>query len=151
MQRIDAAVGAAGQHDVGVAAGDQAERLADRLRAGGAGGRDRAVGPLGVEGQRDVGRHHVRQVLQDPQREQAAWPRAGRAVSVSQFAVRRRRSRIRCGVNLGQVDRHQAGAHDDADAFRVFAFDVEAASCTARPAAPTAKRMARPMILRLLR
>ena len=53
-ERMDHAVRAAGEDHVGTAAADQLERLADRLRAGGAGGQAVGVGPLGPEDARQV-------------------------------------------------------------------------------------------------
>src|SRR5205823_1269255 len=54
QQWIDAAIRPAGQDEVGVVARDQAKRFADRLRACGAGRRDRAIGTLSVKRQRDM-------------------------------------------------------------------------------------------------
>ena len=53
-ERMDHAVRAAGEDHVGVAAADQLEGFADRLRAGGAGGQAVRVGPLGPEDARQV-------------------------------------------------------------------------------------------------
>ena len=54
-ERVDHAVGAAGEHDVGVAAADDLGRLADRLRAGGAGGQ-----AIGVRASRSEDHGEVR-------------------------------------------------------------------------------------------
>lgn len=47
---MDAGFGAAGEHDVGVAEGNEARGVADGVGAGGAGGGDSVVGTLAVEG-----------------------------------------------------------------------------------------------------
>ena len=58
-QRVHARLGAAGDHRVGVAALDQLGRLADRVRAGRAGGDDGVVGALDPERDRDLSRGRV--------------------------------------------------------------------------------------------
>ena len=58
-QRADGGLGAAGQHDVGVAVLDQAAGLPDAMQPGGAGGGDRQVRPLEAELHRYVPGHHV--------------------------------------------------------------------------------------------
>ena len=71
-----------------------------------------------------MGGDHVRQVLEDPEREEragAVLAEPGRlelALAVAGLDE--------SGSQLGQIDRHQAGAHDDADALGVFAVEVEA-------------------------
>ena len=55
----DDGFGAAGDHGVGPALLDDLERVAHRVGAGGAGGRQRQVGPLGPEEDRDHPRRHV--------------------------------------------------------------------------------------------
>ena len=97
---------AAGEHHVGVAAGDQAERLADGLRAGDARGHDRVVRPLAVERHRDVRRRHVRQVLQKPEREQRRSRRSGRRSCVG---VELARPPGRPGRAAGRVRRRSIG------------------------------------------
>ena len=62
-QRVDHAVRAAGQHQVGVAAADQLGRFADGLRAGGAGRQAAVVRPLQPEIVRQVGRRRVQFLL----------------------------------------------------------------------------------------
>ena len=57
---VDHAVGAAGEHDVGLAAADDFGRLADGLAAGGAGGEAVEVRAFGAEVRGDVGDRHVR-------------------------------------------------------------------------------------------
>ena len=61
---MDHAVGAAGEHDVGVAAADDLGRLADGLAAGGAGGEAVEVRAFGAEVRGDVGDRHVRFLLE---------------------------------------------------------------------------------------
>ena len=56
---MDHGVGAAGEHDVGLAAADDFDRLADRLAAGGAGGQAVDVRPLGAEQSGQVAGRHV--------------------------------------------------------------------------------------------
>jgi hypothetical protein len=58
-QRRDGALGAAGDHHVGVAVFDQAAGLADAVQPGGAGRHDGQVGPGEAVADRDVARDHV--------------------------------------------------------------------------------------------
>ena len=63
-ERVDHAVGAAGEHDVGLAAADDFGRLADGLAAGGAGGEAVEVRAFGAEMRGHVGGRHVRFLLE---------------------------------------------------------------------------------------
>ena len=63
-ERVDHAVGAAGEHDVGFAAADDLGRLADGLAAGGAGGEAVEVRAFGAEMRGHVGGRHVRFLLE---------------------------------------------------------------------------------------
>ena len=124
QQRINSAISPAGQDDVGIIAGNQAKCFADGLRAGGAGGGDCAVGALSVQRQRDVGGHHVRQIFENPQREESfgallAEPRSFE-IAVGIAGIDQGRG------EFGQIDGDQTGAHDDADALGVFAVEIEA-------------------------
>ena len=60
---MDHRVRAAGEHDVGLVAADDLDRLADRLAAGRARREAIDVRPLGVEEAGEVGGHHVRLLL----------------------------------------------------------------------------------------
>jgi len=59
--RADRGLGAAGHHDVGVAVPDHPGRVADGVRAGGAGGDHRVVGPLEAVADRHLARGQVDQ------------------------------------------------------------------------------------------
>ena len=67
-QRVDLALGAADQEEVGRVAAEDAVRLAQGQQAGHVALGDAVVRPLGVVQDRDVAGQHVRQVLEHPQR-----------------------------------------------------------------------------------
>jgi len=134
QQRIDSAVGAAGEHEVGVVARDQAESFADRLRAGGTGGGDRAVRALSVEGKRDVCRDHVRQILQDPQGKQGAGTLLAESGGIEMtFAIA---GIHEGGSQLREIDWDHAGAHDDAESAWIFAIQLDAGIANAEASRP---------------
>ena len=54
---------------LGIAPADKPECFAHRLGPGGTRRCNRAIGPLRVQGERYVGRNHVRQVAKNPERE----------------------------------------------------------------------------------
>jgi hypothetical protein len=67
-ERVDLALGAADQEEVGLVAAQDAVRLAQGQEAGHVVLGDGVVRPLGVVQDRDVAGEHVRQVLEHPQR-----------------------------------------------------------------------------------
>ena len=82
-------LGAAGDHRVLLAVADQAERLADRLAARGAGAGRRVVHPGAAEADRDVPGRHVGDQARDEERRHAlpARPRGRRAERSSIVAM----------------------------------------------------------------
>ena len=64
----DRGLGAAGDHHVGIAERDQPAGVADRMRAGRAGGHDRMVRALEAEPDRDLAAHQVDQAGRDEER-----------------------------------------------------------------------------------
>ena len=87
-ERVDHAVRAAGEHEVGVAVADQLGRLADGLAAGGAGGQAVVVRAFEVEVVGEVGRRRVQLLLV-----LAAGVEALQAAAVEGRRCRRRASR----------------------------------------------------------
>ena len=73
-QRVDARLGAAREHGVGVAAPDQLGRLADRVRAGGARGDRRVVRAAEAERDRELPARRVDEHARDERRRDAARP-----------------------------------------------------------------------------
>ena len=73
-QRVDARLGAAREHRVGVAALDQLRRLADRVRAGGARGHGRVVRAAEAERDRELPARGVDEHARDERRRDAARP-----------------------------------------------------------------------------
>ena len=71
---IDRRLGAAGDHHVGVAEGDQPSRVADRVRAGRAGGDDSVVGTLEMVSDRDLPAHQIDETAGNEKRRDAARP-----------------------------------------------------------------------------
>ena len=85
-ERRERRLGAAGEHDVGVAVADRAEGVADRDRARRAAHRVRAVRPLRAELDRDVA---ARRAAEHAERERRAPPRAAPATGRRRAAPRR--------------------------------------------------------------
>ena len=86
-ERMDHAVRAAGEHDVGIAAANDLDRLADRLAAGGAGRQAVGVRALGVEHGGQVPGRHVRLLLQLDRRVQPFQAGLGEQRQVELVAV----------------------------------------------------------------
>ena len=77
-QRMDARLGAAGEHRVGVAALDQLRRLTDRVRAGRARGDDGVVRPADPELDRDLAARRVDEDVRQEVRRDPVRPRSRR-------------------------------------------------------------------------
>ncbi len=73
-QRIDFAVGAADQEEVGLVAPQNARRLSKSQQAGDFAFRDRVVRSLGVVQDRDVAGMHVGQIFEHPERRNGGQP-----------------------------------------------------------------------------
>ena len=98
MQRL----GAAGEHDVGVAAPDRLGALADRVRAGRAGGHRRVVRAADAELDRDLAARRVDEHVRDEERRDAVRGRARGAIVVLLDDRRQcRRSPSRAGSRRG--------------------------------------------------
>ncbi len=108
-------VRAAGEHDVGLVAADDLDRLADRLAAGRTGGEAIDVRPLGVEEAGEVGGHHVRLLLDFGHR-------------VEDFQALLREAGQVQGVSLGQGgDHHVRKVEEVLLSFAAAGVDAEAA------------------------
>ena len=121
---MDHAVGAAGEHDVGVAMANHFGGLADGLAAGGTGREAAEIGPLDAEMGRQVGRRGLQLLLRLGARVKAldAAPAKGRHVQFPRLGV----------VGHGQQQDHVveildafAGAEIDAHAATVVTRNVE--------------------------
>ena len=117
-QRIELAVGAADEEEIGLVAANDAIRLAQGQQPGDVALGDRVVRPLSVVQDRDMAGEHVGQVLEHPQRRNAR-----QALFAPGLQIDRRRLAIgaglRCHADLRQFGRQQAGAELDAESGRI--------------------------------
>ena len=105
---MDAALGPAGEDDVGVAVSDELGALADRVRAGGAGGDDGVVGPPHPQLDRDLPARGVDEDVGEERRRDPVRP------SLAQDVV----------LAHQLVETADAVPHDHADALGVEAVEV---------------------------
>ena len=116
-QRIEFALGAADQEEVGLIAAEDAIRFAQRQQTGDVAFGDAVVGSAGIVQDRDVAGEHVGQVLEHPQR-----LNGGQALLAPLFEIDAAGLTVGADARrLGQVDQlggDQAGAELDAEARR---------------------------------
>ena len=106
----DGSLGAAGDHDVGIVVLDDAKRIADGVRAGGAGGGRGLVRSLGAEAHGDLSGGEIDDGGRNEKRRDLA------RAAFQQFGV----------LALDDVESADAGTDVDADALVVFGRDFQA-------------------------
>ena len=150
-QRVDFALGAADQEEVGPIAGQDAVGFAQRQQAGHVAFGDGVVGALGVVQDGDVAGKHVGQILEHPQRLDGR-----NALLAPLFQIDHAGLAVgaECG-GVGQLQQFagdQAGAELDAEARRVEFVLVHLAVVEGAAGPPTtASSMVRAIIFRLRR
>src|SRR5919204_6365978 len=81
-QRVNARLGAAGEHEIGVAALDQLRALANGVRARGTRRHDRVVRPLDPELDRELTARRVYEHVREEERRHAAGPTLAQHVAL---------------------------------------------------------------------